>query len=92
VVQILLAVKRDATDPMPHVWWEDSALHPQSSGYVKLLWSGDVTYGIEESIGVPKESWCPEFATAIEERLAELGGRIESWYLTAEVRIATPDA
>lgn len=89
VVEIVLAVKRDPADPMPRVWWEDRKLHPEATGYRKVLWSGDLTYGVERFIPVPKEPWCPEFASKIEKYLAENRTAIESWYSDAESQLLT---
>ncbi len=91
LVEVLLGIKQDPTDPMPRVWWEDRVKHPESRAYAKVLWYGDLTYGSEEPIHVPRESWHPEFGMAIEERLAELLDRMESWYATAEAYISTGD-
>ena len=92
VVEIVLAIKRDPTDPMPNVWWEDRTLHPEARGYAKVLWSGEFTYGLERSIPVPRAFWCPEFATAIEQQLAANRMAMESWYADAESQISMGDA
>jgi len=92
VVEIVLAVKRGLGDPMPRVWWEDRALHPNETGYAKVLWSGSLTYGSERSIVVPKEFWSSQFATAIERQLAFFREAMESWYADAESEVSTGHA
>jgi len=92
VVEIILAVKRSPNEPMPRVWWEDRTLQPEAGGYAKVLWSGDLTYGTERSISVPREFWHPEFATAIEGQLAAIRGAMETWYAEAESKMSMGDA
>lgn len=88
VVEIILAAKRDPSGPMPGIWWEDRSLHPEATAFAKVIWSGELTYGSERSIRVPREPWSPEFAIAVREQLAALRGAMESWYAEAESSIA----
>jgi hypothetical protein len=86
-VAIVLAIKRAPDDPMPRTWWEDRALYPEQTGYMKVLWSGPA-YGSERSIAVPRESWSVEFGRAIEEQLASLRSAVERWYTEAELQVS----
>ena len=83
-VAIVLAVTQDIAGPFPHIWWEDRTLHTDATGLAKVLWCGELTYGVEESIAVPREPWNPAFEPAIRQKLKDVVARMDSWYSAAE--------